>query len=565
MDPHWVWNEKYDIYDKFGSGIFLLCTPGKNTLYVANAEVNSQIVTRRNDFPKPLEMYKSISLFGDNVIATEGQLWRHHRKITSAPFTENNNHLVWQECLHQSKAMLMGWMRKDGTQKSSSTIDDLQEATLQLSLHIISKAGFGSRLLWRHEEMEQHGRIMPAPEGHSLTYKDALMGLVDNLIVVMIFPRWLLSRSPWKGIKDANETFVEWGKYMNDMYQEKKAEMVSGEKREGMDLMGALVHGAGITAESLGTNDVEKKPSDSKQMLSDDEILGNAWAFILAGHETTGGTLHFCMLYLAMHWHYQAQLQKDLDDIFGDRPVSAWDYDRDLPKLFNGFAGAVMNEELRLIPPVVGIPKSTPKGSPQPLTIDGKRVVVPGDCHITLDTPAVHRNPRYWPTTCGPDASPAEIAKDLDSFKPDRWLFPASAASSSNHIDNDAEVADEYGGPRGADTSATFFRPPRGAYIPFSEGARSCLGRRFAQIEVLAVLAVVFREYSIELAVDKWASDDEVAAMGEEARERTWRMAKGRAEGLLRDGMGTVITIQFRGGHVPFRFVKRGEERFRYD
>lgn len=272
------------------------------------------------------------------------------------------------------------------------------------------------------------------------------------------------------------------------------------------------------------------------------------------------------MLYLAMTWSSQAHLQRDLDDIFSNRPVSQWSYEHDVPKLFGSMAGAVMNEELRLIPPVVGIPKRTHKGSPQPLTVAGKRIIVPQDTHITLNTVASHRNPKNWPTMCGPNASDAEIAADLDSFKPERWLLdssrPAVDTYSYAHHDSDS---DDHSGPSGADTAFTLFRPARGAYIPFSEGARSCLGRRFAQIEVLAVLAVIFRDYSVELALDEHASDEQLGAMSEEARRGVWTKARDCAQELLRTGMGTVITIQMRGGKVPLRFVRRGAERYKYE
>lgn len=314
----------------------------------------------------------------------------------------------------------------------------------------------------------------------------------------------------------------------------------------------------------MNGQDPEKGAVSSKQLLTDGEILGNAFVFILAGHETAANTIHFSMLYLAMNWPSQARLQRDLDDIFGDRDVSDWDYERDVPKLFGSMAGAVMNEELRLIPPVIGIPKSTPKGSPQPLTLGGRRCIVPEDSHVTIDTAAVHRNPKYWPTMCGPDATHAEIEADLDSFKPERWLLDPSKTHAAED-GHPSESEDDIGGPQSADTSASLLRPPRGAYVPFSEGYRACLGRRFAQVEVLAVLAVIFREYSVELAVDEWASEEEVAEMSEEARREVWTKARTKAEGLLKWGMMTIITIQMRRGKVPVRFVKRGSERMRFE
>lgn len=236
-----MWTRKFDAFKKIGSDIFLVCTPGHNTLFVANAEATSQIVTRRNDFPKPTKLYGSVNLFGKNVVSTEGQVWRHHRKITSPPFTESNNHLVWQESLRQGRSMVTSWIGTEGATKTRS-ISDVAAATMRLSLYVISKAGFGVSLLWPHEEIKQRGQVSAPPAGHTLTYKDALSTLLENIIPVMLLPRWFLSRSPFKGIKIANESFVEWGKYMREMYETKKSEVMSGETREGMDLMGMYSH-----------------------------------------------------------------------------------------------------------------------------------------------------------------------------------------------------------------------------------------------------------------------------------------------------------------------------------
>lgn len=150
----------------------------------------SQIVTRRNDFPKPIEIYGSVDLFGKNVVSTEGSVWRHHRKITAPPFTEKNNHLVWQESLHQAQSMMASLVGKKSENKGS--VSNIAAATMRLSLHVISRAGFGVRLLWPHEEVEEKGRAGVLPEGHTMTYKDALSTLLENIIAVMLLPKWFL-------------------------------------------------------------------------------------------------------------------------------------------------------------------------------------------------------------------------------------------------------------------------------------------------------------------------------------------------------------------------------------
>ncbi|KAF2770357.1 putative P450 monooxygenase [Teratosphaeria nubilosa] len=556
--PEFLWHQQYDTFRKLGSDNYLLVSPGPTSMIVADAEATTQITQRRNDFPKPIWMYSSIDVFGKNVVSTEGAVWRHHRKITSPPFTERNNHLVWVESLHQATSMVGTWVSE--TDQSSKTIWDVAAQAMRLSLHVISRAGFGVRLAWPHEEADQN-----APPGHTLTYKDALSSLLENIIVVMLTPRWLLSRSPLRLHKVANDAYVEWGKYMREMYQDKRGEVKAGGSREGMDLMGALVKGAGITAESLHEDedsDPEKIPSPStKQLLTDDEILGNAFVFILAGHETAANTIHFSLLFLAMYPSSQRRLQKDLDDIFGDKPISEWDYDEDVPKLFGSMCGAVMNEQLRLIPPVVGIPKSVPRGSPQGLQAGAKHVTVPGGANVTLATAALHRNPKYWPHTSD---------QDLLEFRPERWLLDGSHGSANEQPDahDHAYAAEEgldFDGPdRRADTSAQLYRPPKGAYIPFSDGYRSCLGRRFAQVEILAVLAVIFKTWSVELDVGLFLPEERLEAAGEGEKREAWGLAKDRAERLLREAMMTIITIQMRGQKVPMRFVRRGGERFDY-
>ena len=349
---------------------------------------------------------------------------------------------------------------------------------------------------------------------------------------------------------------------MDEMFQQKKAAILKGEEGDSLDLMVALVKGAGVTKES---STGEKPPV---QTLTDQEILGNAFIFILAGHETTANSIHFCLVLLAMNVAAQRHLQADLDEIFHGRPVSESEYEEVIPKLFGSMAGAVLNEELRVLAPVIVVPKSTPKDNPQSLEVGGKTCTVPADCYITLATTAVHRNPKVWPT--GPPANPnkpthllSNLDNDLEEFKPERWILSSDAKHTASMPNQDTDPeASNLGVNTAADTSAALYRPPKGAYIPFSEGYRSCIGRRFAQVEVLAVLALIFSQYSVELAVDAYASDEEVEKMDDQAKFEVWDKARDEVNRQMNEDMGSIITIQLRKGAVGLRFVKRGKERF---
>ena len=291
---------------------------------------------------------------------------------------------------------------------------------------------------------------------------------------------------------------------MNELFAQKVEEARLGKHSEGMDIMGSLVRS------SYGEKEAPRKPSPvraekeevGKPKLSDSDILGNAFVMIVAGHETTANSIHFSLMELAMNLRAQRAVQKEVQAIFGDEPPEKWEYDANINNLLGGMLGAVLNEQLRLMPPVITIPKHVTKSQDQVIILDGKKIKLPAGAHIALDTIAVHRNPRYWPTQLS-KISGGE--NDLDDFKPERWLCKTTP-NDSQQIDSAPESEDEeeaFGQFTGRNISAQLFHPVRGSYLPFSDGARSCLGRRLAYVKIMGVLAVIFQEYSIELAVDE--------------------------------------------------------------
>lgn len=43
----------------------------------------------------------------------------------------------------------------------------------------------------------------------------------------------------------------------------------------------------------------------------------------------------------------------------------------------------------------------------------------------------------------------------------------------------------------------TFIEPEAGTFIPWADGPRECVGRKFSQAEFVAVLASLFRQYRV--------------------------------------------------------------------
>jgi cytochrome P450 len=353
---------------------------------------------------------------------------------------------------------------------------------------------------------------------------------------------------------------MEWGQYMEEIYVAQTQFATSGEAATtddaSLDLMGAMVRSSSTAPSANKT-----KPAG----LSKSEVLGNSFVMFLAGHETAANSIHFAALLLACRPDAQRNLQADLDEIFRDAPEDPrdWDYETYMPKLFAGWAGAVMNEELRLLPPVVNIPKSTSPHLPsQPIKVNGKDCVIGPATTINLSTVCVHRNPKYWPAgppRVGGPFHHTNTKDDLEEFKPERW-FVSSSENKSNAEKGLAQDTDkDTGVDLSADTAAGMFRPPKGAYIPFSEGFRACLGRRFAQVEILAALAIIYKENSVELYVDE---DEKIHAMTESQRIEVWQQARREIERKINEESSTIITLQMRGAPIKLRVCRRGQELF---
>jgi hypothetical protein len=72
---------------------------------------------------------------------------------------------------------------------------------------------------------------------------------------------------------------------------------------------------------------------------------------------------------------------------------------------------------------------------------------------------------------------------------------------------------------------------------------------------MLAVMAVIFRDWSVELVVD----GDEGLTDGE--KKVAWEKTRDMARAHLKSGMEHYMTMQLKKGLIPLRVVRRGSER----
>ncbi len=245
--------------------MYLLVSPSNFFFTSSNAEVNSQIATRRTEFEKPIEDYVVVNHFGRNMLSSEGTDWKRQRKMIAPAFSERSNAFVWEQSLQQAQSMLTYWSKLEGNSREEMNIGNTQEDTANLALHVICGAGFGVPQLWPHEDESILGnRRVPGfntrklAKNHTMDFKESLRKTTGIEIVwLTVLPRWLISilnyhflcnfanrslgRSPLKIHKTLLVAYDECQQYFRELFEYKrrvKKLEVDDTEQGAMDLMG---------------------------------------------------------------------------------------------------------------------------------------------------------------------------------------------------------------------------------------------------------------------------------------------------------------------------------------
>ena len=188
------------------------------------------------------------------------------------------------------------------------------------------------------------------------------------------------------------------------------------------------------------------KEATPPRPFSDFELVAQAWSFVIAS-QTTAVVLAFAVHFLATHPAAEAALLAELDTFDrgarGRAEVLA-DHLGRLP-----FLRAVLQETMRLLPVVPLTIREADRDVALPASAGG--LTVPAGTQLAVSIFALHRDARLWPRA--------------GEFVPERFL---------------GEFARE-------------------AYMPFGDGARSCIGQKLAWQQATICLARLYRRHTFAL------------------------------------------------------------------
>ncbi|PSN40593.1 putative cytochrome P450 4aa1 [Blattella germanica] len=177
--------------------------------------------------------------------------------------------------------------------------------------------------------------------------------------------------------------------------------------------------------------------------FSETDAVHELCTFMLAGQDSVGASLAFCLFELASHPDIQEKVVQELLAVFGSdtrAPTMS-----DLRQLV--YLEQCVKEALRLYPSVPLVLRT--------LTEDTKigKHSIPAGCGVIITPYSTHHLPHIYP--------------DPEKFDPDRFL------------PDQVEKRHPY------------------AFIPFSAGPRNCIGHRFAMMELKTVISTLLRNFHL--------------------------------------------------------------------
>ncbi|KDQ08619.1 hypothetical protein BOTBODRAFT_37770 [Botryobasidium botryosum FD-172 SS1] len=413
----------YPVHEIVSVVPFLSGAPG---VYVCSIELMRQIAGYSPQYDKEHTFFDAA--FGTNVVTAQRAGWKRHRRVINPAFSHKMYDLVWKESLAIFRDMVAaeGWEERDST----STVM-MNSITIKFALAVISSCAFGLTFPWAEP---------PKSEGGGMTLQDCLVIATRDVPLRIVAPRWVY-RLPSKYLKEVEEAFTTVFAFAKSQIAARREKLADDKSKSNMcDLI------------------VRANEDDGKVKLNDDEMLGDVFAVLIAGHETSGKVLTAIIALLGLHQDEQERVHQEILSVLASGREPSLDDLDSFPYLHD-----CIMEGIRLFPPADILVREATEDVflKVPSRIPGQRerdVTIKKGTIVGVDVVGINHNPRYFP--------------DPEAFKPSRW--------------------------KGITEPDQF--------VGFGYGPRACVGRKFAMIELTCFLVLLIRDWRVEVVLKKGES-----------------------------------------------------------
>ncbi|EFY86805.1 hypothetical protein J3458_017287 [Metarhizium acridum] len=389
--------------------------------------IKAILATQFSDFGKGEPFRQEWGEFlGDSIFTTDGAMWHNSRQMLRPQFTRDR--VSDLECFEAHMDTLFRAMANGGALQGEDQPVDLKEVngrvidiadlfyryTLDVATDFLLGTDVKSMSTPKQEFAEAFNNVQRFQN---------IASRASNL-------RWLIPKWQYRADLRVINTFV--GRFIDLALQMTPEELESKSKAD-----------KGYTF----LHELARFTRDPKVIR--DQIV----AVLLAGRDTTAGTLSWAIYELARHPECLAKLCREILEVVGPTKPPTYEHLKNMP-----YMKAVINETLRLYPAVpfnvrlalkdCTLPRGGGPDGTEPLP-------VLKDTKVGYSTLVMQRRPDLYPPVSETFADPA-------LFSPERW---------SN------------------------WHPKPHEYIPFNAGPRICIGQQFALTEMSYVLVRMFQRF----------------------------------------------------------------------
>ncbi|KAH6912732.1 cytochrome P450 [Coprinopsis sp. MPI-PUGE-AT-0042] len=462
-----AWTFHDEISAKYG-GVAKIHGPlGSQHLYVYDPKALNYILNKEQHiFEEAVHFIQgNHAMFGKGLLATLGDHHRKQRKMLNPVFSIAHLRDITPTFFGVARRLQETLLAKVTEQPSEI---EMKRWLTRMALELIGQSGLGHSFDPLTEESVGHPFALAAENFAPTLAKLVFLRQFIYPFVYWIgsprFQRYVINAAPWKKVHDLRDIVDVLYKTSIDIFSSKKKAMVNGN-------LEALANEAGKGKDIISVLMAKNMEASAADQLPDDEVIGQMSTLVFAATDTTSSALSRILHLLCLNPSVQERLRAEILEA-QERVGEELDYDTlsTLPYL-----DAVCRETLRLYPPIANLVRVAKEDTILPLSkpVQGKdgsqisHLSVPADTRVYIAIMSSNRNKDLW----GADAL---------EWKPERWLSPLPDALI------EAKVPGVYSN-----------------LMTFLGGGRSCIGFKFSQLEMKAVLCVLLGRLKFELPKDK--------------------------------------------------------------
>ena len=382
----------------YGNMVSIESPNGRHSIFINDPdEVRRILVRRHTKYDKGRGFERVKMLLGNGIIVSDGEVWRRARTMIQPAFSKKNVHKLIEQMIVCCDNRADHW---ESVARAGGTLNITREMN-EFALELILRSIFGR-------------------DYEAIIIKDG-----EN-------PFAFLSQDSARDL-----SVVMKVRNLRNFLQEVINVRRQSEQPEDFDFLSMYI----------GATD------KSGNHFTDRELIDELVTLIVAGYETSAGTLNWAWYLIACHPEAEARMLEEARICIPDRESISIESITEM-----SYAQQLLEETLRLYPPVW---LYTRKSLEQDSLTDFD---VPADTDIILSPYILHRTEEFWP--------------DPDRFDPARF------------------------GPE-----APYKKGDR-PYFPFSLGPRRCLGEYFSFLEMKIHLGMLLQRFHMDRQDDAFPGLD---------------------------------------------------------